>query len=126
MLFRSDRVFEVVTLPGHERDEHVLAERQLTHVAGGSVREHVARAHDFARTHHGEAGWDAFFFLNESLYRLRSAYQVADWVLWPLCSKSDEVDLMEARYRLCQGGWSPGWTGERLFIFDRREEFGLR
>ena len=29
----QDRVFEVVALPRHERDEHVLAERELAHVA---------------------------------------------------------------------------------------------
>ena len=38
----EDRVLEVVTLPGHERDEHVLAERELAHVAGGTVGQHVA------------------------------------------------------------------------------------
>jgi hypothetical protein len=31
----EDRVFEVVTLPGHERDEHVLAESEVAHVARG-------------------------------------------------------------------------------------------
>ena len=36
----EDRVLEVVALPGHERDEHVLAERELAHVAatGPSAR----------------------------------------------------------------------------------------
>src|SRR4051812_11373145 len=38
----QDRVFEVVTLPGHERDDHVLTERELTHVAGRTVGEHIA------------------------------------------------------------------------------------
>lgn len=81
---------------------------------------------DRARAHYGEAGWDAYFFLREPLYRFGgNAYQVADWVLWPLCSGPGAVDLTEARYRLWQGGWSPGWTGEKLFIFDRRQEFGL-
>ena len=44
----QDRVFEVVALPGHERDEHVLAERELAHVGRGTVREHVARLHRVA------------------------------------------------------------------------------
>jgi hypothetical protein len=78
-----------------------------------------------ARQHHGEAGEDAFFFLSEPLYRLRSSYHVRDWVLWPLCSDPAAPDLTEAGYLLGEGGWSPGWTGETLFIFDRREEFGL-
>jgi hypothetical protein len=78
---------------------------------------------DRARVHHGEAGGDAYFFLREPLYRFGgNAYKVADWVLWPLCSGPGAVDSTEARYRLWQGAWSPGWTGEKLFIFDRREE----
>jgi hypothetical protein len=78
---------------------------------------------DRARAHHGEPGCDAYYFLREPLYRFGgNAYQVADWVLWPLCSGARNVDLTEARYRLWQGGWSPGWSGQRLFIFDRREE----
>ena len=81
---------------------------------------------DQARAHHGEAGLDAYYFLREPLYRFGgNAYQVADWVQWPLCSGPGAADLTEARYLLWQGGWSPGWTNERLFIFDRREEFGL-
>jgi hypothetical protein len=81
---------------------------------------------DRAGAHHGEAGRDARDFLREPLYRLGgNAYQVADWVLWPLCSGPGAVDLTKAPYRLWQGGWSPGWTRERLFVFDRREELGL-
>ena len=37
-LGNEDRVVEVVALPGHERDEHVLAERELAHVAAGRRR----------------------------------------------------------------------------------------
>jgi hypothetical protein len=85
----------------------------------------VDRLNDCATARHGCAGRDAYFFLLEPLYRLRSAYQVADWVLWPLCSDAGAADLTEARYRLFEGGWSPGWTSEGLFIFDRRDEFKL-
>ena len=38
----EDRVLEVVAPPGHERDEHVLAERELAHVGRRTVREDVA------------------------------------------------------------------------------------
>src|SRR5581483_6659966 len=38
----QDRVLEVVAVPGHERDEHVLAERELAQVGRGPVGEHVA------------------------------------------------------------------------------------
>jgi hypothetical protein len=38
----EDRVLEVVALPGHERDDDVRAQRELAHVAGGAVGEHVA------------------------------------------------------------------------------------
>ncbi len=47
----QDRVFVVVAVPRHERDEHVLPERQLAHVGGGAVgddvalRDHVADDH---------------------------------------------------------------------------------
>jgi hypothetical protein len=81
---------------------------------------------DRARAHHGEVGWDAYFFLREPLYRLRSDYAVANWVVWPLCSSPGDADLMEASYRLSEGGWSPGWTGERLFVYDRRWERSRR
>ena len=39
----DDGVFVVGAGPGHERDEHVLTERELTAVGGGRVREQVAR-----------------------------------------------------------------------------------
>src|SRR5690606_9995441 len=48
----EDRVFEVVTLPGHERDEHVLAQSELTLVGGRTVRQDITRLDDFARTNH--------------------------------------------------------------------------
>jgi hypothetical protein len=44
----EDRVLEVVALPRHERDEHVLAERELAHVGRRTVREDVARLHALA------------------------------------------------------------------------------
>ena len=42
-LREDDRVLEVVALPGHERDEQVLAERELALVGRGAVGQHVAR-----------------------------------------------------------------------------------
>src|SRR5262249_607859 len=121
----------VQELPSREMRADIISEQDIPLLqafmqAGDPFCSLSDNMSDPARARRGEAGWDAFFFLREPLYRLRSAYQVADWVLWPLCSKPGDVDLMEARYRLIQGGWSPGWTGERLFIFDRREELGLR
>ena len=47
----EDRVFEVVALPRHERDDHVLAERELAHVvAGPSARTSPAFTFSPART----------------------------------------------------------------------------
>ncbi len=40
----EDRVLEVVTAPGHERDEHVAPERELAVLGAGPVREDLARA----------------------------------------------------------------------------------
>src|SRR4051812_18971066 len=48
-LRHEDRVLEVEALPRHERHEHVLAEGEIAHVAGGTVGEHVALLHHFAR-----------------------------------------------------------------------------
>jgi hypothetical protein len=83
------------------------------------------RLSERVRMHHGALGFDAYFFLREPLYRLRSSYAPANWVLWPLCSGPRDADLTEASCLLEEGGWSAGWTGKRLFIFDRRYEFGL-
>jgi hypothetical protein len=41
-----------------------------------------------------------------------------------LCRDTEAVDLTEVKYLLYEGDWSAGWTGEKLFSFDRREEFG--
>ena len=38
----QNRVLVVVTVPRHERDQHVLAERQFAHIGGSAVRHHVA------------------------------------------------------------------------------------
>ena len=38
----QDRVLEVVAVPGHERDQHVLAKRQFAQVGGSTVGDHVA------------------------------------------------------------------------------------
>ena len=45
----QDQVLEVVTLPRHERDQHVLAERELAHLGSGTVGQHVAGLDHFAR-----------------------------------------------------------------------------
>ena len=47
----QDRVFEVVTAPRHERDDHVLAERELAAFDRRTVREHVALLDDVAGLH---------------------------------------------------------------------------
>jgi hypothetical protein len=55
------------------------------------------------------------FFLREPLCRLGSDNALANW---PLCSSPGDADLMGASYRLRKGGRSPGWTGERFFVYD--------
>ncbi|GGF79178.1 hypothetical protein GCM10007301_43990 [Azorhizobium oxalatiphilum] len=83
------------------------------------------RMPDLARAAEGEVGEAAYFFLSEPLYRLATAYDVSAWVLWPLCAPPDAADPTEAGYRLWQGGWSAGWDGEGLFLYDRRAELRL-
>src|SRR5690606_34701930 len=41
----QDRVLEVVAVPRHERDQHVLAQRQLTHIGGRAVGDDVSTRH---------------------------------------------------------------------------------
>ena len=50
-LVHQDRVFEVVTVPRHERDAQVLTQRQFTQVGGRAVSQHVARHHRLAQHH---------------------------------------------------------------------------
>ncbi len=49
----QDRVFEVVAVPRHERDEQVLTEGELTEVRRRTVREHVAARDHVACLHEG-------------------------------------------------------------------------
>ena len=73
---------------------------QVFQHAGGPLDNVTDDLCDRARAHHGEVGWDAYFFLREPLYGLRSDYAVANCVVWPLCSSPGDADLMEASYRL--------------------------
>src|SRR4249919_759211 len=50
-LGEQDGVFEVVAVPRHERDQHVLAERELADVGRGTVGQHVAAGHAVAHVH---------------------------------------------------------------------------
>ena len=52
----QDRVLEVVAVPRHERDEQVLAERELAHARGRTVGEHVALLDRVARVARAAAG----------------------------------------------------------------------
>ena len=52
----QDRVLEVVAVPRHERDQHVLAERQLAHVGRRAVGDHVALARCGRRPSPADAG----------------------------------------------------------------------
>src|SRR4051794_4289511 len=47
----KDRVLEIVAVPGHERDQHVAAEREFAEVGRGTVRNDVALFHVVAHLH---------------------------------------------------------------------------
>src|SRR5581483_2157756 len=47
----QDRVFEVVAVPRHERDQHVLAEREFAEVGRRTVRQRVALRHHVTDVH---------------------------------------------------------------------------
>ena len=77
-----------------------------------------ARAHNAGGTQ-AEA---AYYFLSEPLYRLRSDYDVAHWVVWPLCAAPEDPDVYAPLCRLALGGWSAGESPSRgLFLYDRRD-----
>lgn len=80
---------------------------------------------DLARAATGAAGEAAYVFLSEPLYRLAATHDISAWVRWPLCAQPRAADPTEAAYRLYRGGWSAGWDGEGLFLYDRRAAFGL-
>ena len=49
----QDRVLEVVAVPGHERDQHVLADGDFAEIGGGTVRDHVTLFQFVALLHDG-------------------------------------------------------------------------
>src|SRR5476651_601269 len=50
-LGEQDRIFEVVAIPRHERDQHVAAERELAEIGRGTVGNDVALGHLVADLH---------------------------------------------------------------------------
>ena len=52
-LGEHDRVFEVVSVPGHERHRHVAAQGQLAGLGGGAVGHDLAVGHPLALVHQG-------------------------------------------------------------------------
>src|SRR5205814_5265426 len=50
-LGEQDRVFEVVAVPRHERDQYVAAERELAEIGRGTVGNDVALPDDIANLH---------------------------------------------------------------------------
>src|SRR5690606_14941265 len=50
-LGQHDGVFEVVTVPGHERHTHVLAKRKLTHVHRGTICQNISARDLVANLH---------------------------------------------------------------------------
>jgi hypothetical protein len=66
----QDRVLEVVAVPGHEGDAHVLAQGQLTHVDGGAIGEDVAARHRRHRADDRRWLMQVFWFERTYLVRL--------------------------------------------------------
>ena len=48
-------------------------------------------------------------FLREPLYRLRSTYDVVNFLLWPLVAREGEPDPTDPVARLLVGNWLPIW-----------------
>jgi hypothetical protein len=64
----QDRVFEVVAVPGHEGDQHVLAEGEFAQVGRGAVGQHVT-GHLVATLDDGR--WWMLVFWLERWYLIR-------------------------------------------------------
>jgi hypothetical protein len=98
----------VTTLPAPEIQIDVLSERDIPMLDAfknaddpfDEVRDQLSAS---VRARTGEIGLDAYYFLSEPLYRLRSSYHPADWVRWPLCSNLGTADLTEVNYLLAEG-----------------------
>ena len=50
-LRKQDRVLEIVALPRHERDQHILTERQIAKIGRRAVRDDVAPLDPVAHAH---------------------------------------------------------------------------
>jgi hypothetical protein len=72
-LVDQDRVLEVVAIPRHERDQHVLAKRKLAHVGRCTIGDHVTLGDDVA--HFTSGRWLMLVFWLERVYLIRSRYQ---------------------------------------------------
>src|SRR5690606_28874330 len=53
LLGDQDRVFEVVAVPGHEGDQHVLTESQFAQVGRSAISQHVTTSHHVTALHDG-------------------------------------------------------------------------
>src|SRR5690606_7023545 len=53
LLGNQNRILEVVAVPRHEGDQHVLAERELTQIGGRTIGQHVATGDEIATFHDG-------------------------------------------------------------------------
>lgn len=50
-LGNQDRIFEVVAVPGHERDQHVTTQSQFTQFGGRTISNDLTRAHRIPHAH---------------------------------------------------------------------------
>jgi hypothetical protein len=66
----KDRVLEVVAVPGHERDAHVLAQRQLSQVDGWTIGQDIAARNTVAGLTIGRWLMQVFWLERTYLVRL--------------------------------------------------------
>src|SRR5690606_23873233 len=53
LLGNQNRILEVVAVPRHEGDQHVLAERELPQIGRRTIGQHVATGDEIATLHDG-------------------------------------------------------------------------
>ena len=89
----EDRVLEVVALPRHERDDHVLAERELTDLGRRTVGDDVALLHPIALAD------DGLLVDARVLVRAQVLEQVVDIDLGPMSSTTAGMSALTTMRR---------------------------
>ena len=113
-----------------ENEFRILTEQKISLYDAFKIADMVTidlddRLSDRVQEYYGEDAVEAFCFLKELIYWQGNNYEGARFSLWPLCSRKGQENPYRPFMELLKGGWSAGWDGSGVFLYDRRKEFGL-